>query len=314
MSIDRFDPEAVARARAAVYDYAKLLKVDHKPFEAFARYFAPNLIQHDPWIADGIGGDEDYLEARREENPEDFSPTDEYISVVHTIMAEAEYVAIKSHLFAGPNDPGRIFIDIWRLENGKFAEHWDIIEPIDPGHFGGLTQGRTREEAIALGHRLDDPIYGNPDPTADPRASEAVVLEYMKMGQEPGRLVEALQTFLADDFVQHAGRIPQGKQGAIDYLSARAEARAKANRTSIFERVIADGDLVLVHRRVISDSDPRGTVFADLFRVRGRQVVEHWDLVQPIPEFSVSGRSMTGGPDSPLEPGRYVGPERKPAA
>ncbi len=307
MSVSRYDPDAVARARAAVNDYARLLKVEHKPFEAFARYFAPGLIQHDPWIGDGNGGDEEYLEGRREESPEDFDATDQYVAVTHNVMVDAEFVVIKSHVFIGPKDEGRIFIDIWRLEDGIFIEHWDVIEPIDQQHFNGLTKGRTRDESLLLGETLTEPIYGNPDPSFDSAESHRVVMEYMTMGQEPGRLAEAIQTFLAEDFVQHCGRIPPGKQGALDYLSARAEARALDNRTSLFERVIADGDMVLTHRRVTSDSDPRGTVFADLFRVRGGKVIEHWDVVQPIPEFSVSGRSMTGGPDSPLEPGRYVG-------
>ena len=230
--------------------------------------------------------------------------------MVHTIMADAEHVVSKSHVFTGQHDKGRVFIDIWRMENGIFVEHWDIIEPIDQTHFCGLKAGRTREEALALGETLSAPIYGNPDITQDSAESRRIVMDYMEMGQQPGRLVEALETYLADDFVQHCGRIPPGKQGAIDYLSSRAEERAKDNRKSEFGRVIADGDMVLVHRRVTSDSDPRGTVFADLFRVRGGQVIEHWDVVQPIPEFSASGRSMVGGPDSPLEPGRYVGPPR----
>jgi predicted SnoaL-like aldol condensation-catalyzing enzyme len=90
-------------------------------------------------------------------------------------------------------------------------------------------------------------------------------------------------------------------------MTARAASRAADNRTSHIARVIADGDLVLVHRRVTSDSDPRGTAYADLFRVRDGKVIEHWDVVQPIPDFSVSGRSMV---DGPLEPGRYKGGPR----
>ena len=291
MNGNPYDREAVERARAAVMDYARLLKVDHKPMEAFARYFAPDLIQHDPWIGDGSGGDEEYLEGRREDHPE-------------------EHVAIKSHVFTGQQDEGRVFIDIWRLENGIFAEHWDIIEPIDQGHFCGLKAGRTREEAVALGETLSDPIYGNPDTSSDPEEARRIVLEYMEMGQQPGRLIEAIETYVAEDFVQHCGRIPPGRQGLIDYLSQRAGVRAADNRKSELARVIADGDMVLTHRRVTSDSDPRGTVFADLFRVRSGKVIEHWDVVQPIPEFSASGRSMTGGPDSPLEPGRYHGAPR----
>jgi len=309
MSDPIFEPEAVARNRAAIMDYCKLLKVDHKPFEAFGKYFAKDLIQHDPWIGDGNGGDEEYLEGRREDDPEEYSATDEYVSVAHNVMADAEHVVVKSHVFVGPHDTGRIFIDIWRVEDGMFVEHWDIIEPIDQTHFNRLPVGRTREEALALGETLSKPIYGDPDPTCDSEESRRIVLDYMRMGMEPGRLVEALETYLSDDFVQHTGRMPPDKQGSIDYLASRAETRAKDNRTSIFERVIADGDLVLAHRRVISDSDPRGTAFADLYRVRDGKVVEHWDVVQPIPEFSASGRSMTGGPNSPLEPGRYHGPE-----
>jgi hypothetical protein len=30
-------------------------------------------------------------------------------------------------------------------------------------------------------------------------------------------------------------------------------------------------------------------------------------VVQPIPEFSVSGRTLAGEANDPLEPGRYVG-------
>ncbi len=91
-------------------------------------------------------------------------------------------------------------------------------------------------------------------------------------------------------------------------MTERAEERAADMRTSTIARTLADGDLVMVHRRVTRASDPRGQAIIDLFRLRDGRIVEHWDVVQPIPEFSVSGRSMTGGPDDPLEPGRYHGP------
>lgn len=71
--------------------------------------------------------------------------------------------------------------------------------------------------------------------------------------------------------------------------------------------MIADGDMVLVHRRVTSDSNPTGQVMVDLFRLRDGKISEHWDVIQQIPEFSVSGRSMVGNADDPLEPGRYHG-------
>lgn len=305
------DPAATEQARAAITDYARLLMVERKVSKAFAKYFAPNLIQHNPLIADSGGGDKAFLEERRKAHPDKYDPTDQYVSVVHTIMADGNFVALKSHLFTNPNDQGRIFLDIWRLEGGRFVEHWDVIQPIDQERANsgsiGCGVGTTYKEAAALTDTVSTPACGAPDRSVDSEESRRIVLDYLTMGQQPGRLLEAIETYVAEDFTQHTAHIPPGRQGLIDYMTARAAARAADNRTSHIARVIADGDLVLVHRRVTRDSDPRGTAYADLFRVRDAKVTDHWDVVQPIPAFSVSGRSMV---DGPLEPGRHKGGPR----
>lgn len=253
--------------RAAVTDYARLLMVDHKAEEAFGKYYADLLIQHDPWIADGGKGDAEFLKQRREAEPDKYDATEDYVTVVHTILAEKDLVSIVSHVFTSPTDKGREFIDIWRLENGKFAEHWDIIQPLDAtsAKVTGCGVGGTYAAAKAVGDTVARPTCGSPDPKGDREANRRLVL---------------------------------------DHLKASAQQDAAAARTSQIERTVADGDFVLVHRRVTTKADPRGTAHADLYRVRDGKIADHWDVVQPIPEFSASGRSMTGGPDSPLEPGR----------
>ena len=297
------------QSRAAITGFARMMRDEHRPFDAFHRYFAPDLIQHDPWIADGNGGDTAFLEKRRAEQPDKYDATDQYASVIHNIMADGDLVAIKSHVFTSPADPGRVFVDIWRVRGGRFVEHWDVIQPIDhePVNGGqvGCGKGITYAQAKALTGLVDNPACGAPDRSADGEASKRLVMAYLAMGQQPGRLEEAINTFLSDDFVQHSAHIPPGRQGLLDYMRPRAAARAAAHRTSHIARVLADGDLVLVHRRVTTDSDPRGIAYADLFRVRGGKVTDHWDVIQPIPAFSVSGRSLV---DGPLEPGRYHGP------
>ena len=298
------------KSRAAVTDFATLLNVDHEPGQAFHKYFSPHLVQHDPWIGDGNGGDEAFLAKRRKDAPGKYDAVEQYVNVVHNIMADGDLVAIKSHVFTSPTDAGRVFVDIWRMDGGQFVEHWDIIQPIDPklpdaGFSCG--KGLTYEAAKAAGNTVANPACGKPDESADRAANRQLVLDYMHLGLQPGKLAEAINTYLADDFVQHSPNIPDGKQGALDYLASRIKAREKYHRTSTFQRVLADGDLVMVHRLVTSDSNPRGTAYIDLYRVKHGKIAEHWDVVQPTPEFSVSGRSMTGGPDSPLEPGRYHG-------
>lgn len=302
------DSSPTELSRRAITDYAQLLMIDGKPNEAFAKYYATDLIQHDPWIADGHDGDDAFLEERREANPDEYDATDQYANVIHSIMADGDLVAIKSHVFTSATDQGRVFVDIWRMEDGKFAEHWDVIQPIEAERANngsvGCGIGATYDAAKAHMNNASSPACGAPDSSANSEASRKFILEYLTMGQEPGRLIEAIETHVAEGFIQHSARITPGRQGLIDYMVERAEERQADKRTSDIVRVLADGDLVLVHRRVTRDSNPRGTAYVDLFRVRGGEVTDHWDIVQPIPEFSVSGRSMV---DGPLEPDRRIG-------
>jgi predicted SnoaL-like aldol condensation-catalyzing enzyme len=113
-----------------------------------------------------------------------------------------------------------------------------------------------------------------------------------------------VETYVADDFVQHSPHIPPGKAALADFFLKRASGSVSNGRTSFTARVLADGDFVLVHRRVTTTDNQRGTAYADLFRVRDGKVVEHWDVIQPIPPFSGAGRSMVSGP---LEPDRQIG-------
>jgi len=292
--------------REAITDYARLLFIEHKPSEAFAKYYAADLIQHDPWIADGGGGDDVFLEERQEADPDKYLPADQFITVVHNIFADGDFVAIKSHVFTSPTDAGRVFVDIWRMEDGKFAEHWDVIQDIDDEirPYVGCGHGGAYEEAKALGDTVANPVCGAPDPAADKEANRQLIKDYLAMGQEPGRLIEAINTYLADDFDQHAGRMPPGKQGVLDYMLPRMDERAKDKRTSHIARYMADGDFVLAHRRVTRESNPIGKAYLDIWKIKDGKVTDHWDVIQQIPEFSVSGRSMV---DGPLEPGRYKG-------
>ena len=299
---------ATEATRAAITEYAKL-RAEGQSYRSHELFDRPDRIEHNPDIADGLGGDEEFLERRRQAQPDKYGPTHQYVNIVHTILADGDLAAIKSHLFAKEDDPGREFVDIWRLENGKFAEHWDVIQPIERQRPNGsqIACGIGTTYADAQGKSLatvENPACGKPDPSADREANRKLVLDYMELGRQPGKLAEAVERYLSPDFVQHSADIPQGRQGLIDYLTPRMEALVAEGRNSHLGRVLADGDFVLVHRRVTSAQDPRGVAVADLFRVRGGQIVEHWDVRQPIPEFSVSGRSMVEGP---LEPGRRQG-------
>jgi len=292
-------------SRDAVTEFARLLFVAHDPAQAFQRYFSPHLIQHDAEIGDGNHGDDDFLAKRRKAHPEQFLAAEKYATVVDNILADGELVAIKSHVYTHPKDRGRVFVDIWRVAGGQFVEHWDVIQTVPETVRNEATmwcgKASTYTEAQQTGDTVEHPTCGPAGPQSHRSAALAIVTRYMSMGEDPRRSAEAVRMFVADDFVQHSPHIPQGKQALIEYFVTHAQERAAAGRSSELARVLADGDFVLTHRRVTSKQDRRGVAYADLLRVRDGKIVEHWDVVQPIPPFSVAGHSMVIGP---LEPDR----------
>ena len=298
------------QSRRALEDYARLLFIEHRPKEAWGRHFAPDLMQHDAEIGDGGHADTDFLDKRRAAHPEKYLPVEQYASVVDNLLADGDLVVAKSRLFTGPQDHGRTFVDMWRIEDGKFVEHWDVIQPVPSAPLNDATTGcghvASYAEARLVGDTVARPTCGGPGPASHRAASLAVVNAYLAMTRRPGGDAEAVKRFIADDFVQHSPHIPQGKAALAAYFTSNAAARARAGRHSVTARVVADGDFVMLHRWVTTRDDPRGQAYIDLFRVRGGQIAEHWDIIQPVPPFSVSGRSMVIGP---LEPGRTVGPE-----
>ncbi|HLY55148.1 MAG TPA: nuclear transport factor 2 family protein [Stellaceae bacterium] len=57
-------------------------------------------------------------------------------------------------------------------------------------------------------------------------------------------------------------------------------------------RAAAEGDLVFLHVHAQEDSLDRGRAVVDIFRIEGSKIVEHWDVVQPVPEKTASGHPM----------------------
>ena len=51
-----------------------------------------------------------------------------------------------------------------------------------------------------------------------------------------------------------------------------------------FYRTAAEGDLVVTHSLLKTSPEDRGTAAADFFRLEDSKLVEHWDVIQPVPE------------------------------
>lgn len=93
--------------------------------EKLTSYFdGDKYIQHNPAIADGLSGLGAALEAMAKQG---IAMT---YDRVHKVLGEGNFVlAISEGSFAGK---AVTFYDLFRVEAGKIAEHWDVVEPVLP--------------------------------------------------------------------------------------------------------------------------------------------------------------------------------------
>jgi len=59
-----------------------------------------------------------------------------------------------------------------------------------------------------------------------------------------------------------------------------------------FKRFIAESDLVAVHSHMIPAKGARGTAVIDIFRLENGKIVEHWEVLQEVPEKAANQNTM----------------------
>jgi predicted SnoaL-like aldol condensation-catalyzing enzyme len=57
---------------------------------------------------------------------------------VKRVITEGDLVALHVHSVLVPGTPGRMIVDIFRVDGGKVVEHWDVIQRIPERHFPPL--------------------------------------------------------------------------------------------------------------------------------------------------------------------------------
>ncbi len=117
-----------------------------------------------------------------------------------------------------------------------------------------------------------------------------VVTKFMNEFYVEKHVRHAFETWVEPGYIQHNPLAATGRDAAIAFLEPFFRDHPEASYS--IKRIIADGNLIAVHSHARFATDDRGLAVIDILRVEHCKVVEHWDVVQPVPEKSANTNGM----------------------
>ena len=110
--------------KTLVNNFVSDILVNGKMEEISSYFDGDNYIQHNPQIGDGLSGLGQALKYMASQG------VTMKFNKIHRVLGEGNFVLVVSEGTFG--DAATSFYDLFRVENNKIAEHWDVMENIAP--------------------------------------------------------------------------------------------------------------------------------------------------------------------------------------
>ena len=158
-----------------------------------------------------------------------------------------------------------VAFDVFRLEDGKIAEHWDNFSLFADPNPSGRTQSDGPTEITDL------------DKTA---ANKDVVEAFISKVLIDGNFDVATE-FANPVYMQHNPEVGDGLETLAAAIEAMSKVGQKMEYTKL-HKVLGQGNFVLSMAEGFMGG--KWTAYYDLFRLEEGKIVEHWDVISEIPE------------------------------
>lgn len=127
-------------------------------------------------------------------------------------------------------------------------------------------------------------------PMPDLEQNKETVRAFYDLAFNQKKPEEAVARYVGSTYTQHNPTAGDGPQPFIEFANGFV-GQFPGLRVDI-KRVLAEGDLVVTHSLLKTSPEDRGTAAADIFRLEDGKVVEHWDVLQPMPETAANDNTM----------------------
>jgi predicted SnoaL-like aldol condensation-catalyzing enzyme len=125
--------------------------------------------------------------------------------------------------------------------------------------------------------------------SAQEEANRTVVLAFYEKGLNQ-KDADAALAHVGDRYVQHNPNAADGPDGFRKFIGFLRE--KFPNSHSEIKRSFVDGDYVTLHVHAVREPGTRGNAIVDIFKLENGKIIEHWDVVQPIPENPANNNTM----------------------
>ena len=120
--------------------------------------------------------------------------------------------------------------------------------------------------------------------------NKRIVTEFYELAINQRKPADATRKYIELPYLQHNPQVVDGPEGFVQFIS-KMQAEHPKLKVKI-SKVLADDDMVVLHVHLMLEPNEPGMAIAELFRLKNGKIIEHWDVVQPVPEKSANSNTM----------------------